>query len=234
MVLARSVRVEADADFDLGAVLTRLRDRQAGCFVHHADGLVGASPELLVRRVGAAVEARPLAGTTRSGLGAPAALRGSSKDGREHRLVVDGVVDVLAPRCVTLDVPDQPQAIEFADVVHLATPMRGTLRDPLPSALALARALHPTAAVAGAPRDAALRTITALEAGDRGRYAGPVGWVDGRGDGEWAVALRGAEVDGPDAVLWAGAGIVAGSRPDAEWAETQVKLEPMLRALITP
>jgi menaquinone-specific isochorismate synthase len=122
----------------------------------------------------------------------------------------------------------------FGPVAHLATPIRGRLHAPVPGALELARLLHPTPAVGGTPRPAALAAIRALEGFDRGRYAGPVGWVDARGDGEWAIALRGAELDGARARLVAGAGIVAGSEPDAEWAETQAKLEPMLRALVRP
>jgi menaquinone-specific isochorismate synthase len=234
VVLARAVHIEADVDFAVSGVLARLRERQPGCFVHSVDGLIGASPELLVRRVGTGVESRPLAGTVRAGNGASAALRGSTKDIHEHRLVVDGVVDALAPACVELAVPDEPSAVSFSSVVHLATLVRGSLREPALSALSLARQLHPTAAVAGSPCAAALDVIADLELEDRGRYAAPVGWVDGRGDGEWAVALRGAELEGRRAVLWAGAGIVAGSEPDAEWAETQAKLEPMLHTLVCP
>lgn len=234
VVLARAVVVEANAPFPLRTVLQRLCRHEPGCFVHHTDGLVGASPELLVRRVGTRVESRPLAGTARAEDGGPARLRASAKDAHEHRLVVDGVVAALAPLCEDLQVPAEPAPMTFSSVVHLATPLRGRLRRPAPSALAVARRLHPTAAVAGTPRDHALRAIAALEDAPRGRYAGPVGWVDARGDGEWAVALRGAELEGATAVLRAGAGIVAGSDPDAEWAETQVKLEPMLRALVAP
>jgi len=141
---------------------------------------------------------------------------------------------VLGPRCEHLSVSEGPEPLRFGPLVHLATGLRGELRAPAASALTLVRALHPTPAVAGTPREAALRAVAALEGDDRGRYAGPVGWVDGRGDGEWVVALRGAELDGTRAVLRAGAGIVAGSDPDAEWAETQAKLEPMLRALVCP
>ncbi len=122
----------------------------------------------------------------------------------------------------------------FGPVAHLATPIRGRLADPAPGALDLVRLLHPTPAVGGTPGAAALDAIRTLEGFDRGRYAGPVGWVDARGDGEWAIALRGAELDGTRARLVAGAGIVAGSDPEAEWAETQAKLEPMLRALVRP
>ena len=161
-------------------------------------------------------------------------LRRSGKDAREHRVVVDAIVDALRPHCTTLDVADRPEVDTFAEVAHLATPLYGALRAPAPDALALARLLHPTPAVAGTPTDAALALIAALETSGRGCYAGPVGWVDARGDGEWAVALRGAALDGVHAVLHAGAGIVAGSNADAEWVETQAKLEPMLRALVRP
>ncbi|HEV3450939.1 MAG TPA: isochorismate synthase [Acidimicrobiia bacterium] len=234
VVLARAVVVEADAPFSPRTALRRLRRHEPGCFVHHAEGLVGASPELLVRRVGARVESRPLAGTAPADDEGREHLRVSGKDAHEHRLVVDGVVGALSSLCDDLEVAPAPTSLAFSSVVHLATPVRGRLRPPSPSALAVARRLHPTAAVAGTPRDGALRAIAALEDAPRGRYAGPVGWVDARGDGEWAVALRGAEIDGATAVLRAGAGIVAGSDPDAEWAETQVKLEPMLRALVAP
>jgi menaquinone-specific isochorismate synthase len=231
VVLARAVVVEADAPFPVSALLARLQDAQPGCFVHHAEGLLGASPELLVRRVGQRVESRPLAGTTRARVGALSALRDSVKDSREHRLVVDGVLEALAPVCDELNAAREPDAVTFSSIVHLETPVHGQLSEPAASALDLARRLHPTPAVAGTPRDVALTVIAALEP-DRGRYAGPVGWVDARGDGEWAVALRGAELNGNRAVLRAGAGIVAGSDADAEWAETQAKLEPMLHALI--
>ena len=230
VVLAREIVVESDRPFSPTMLLRHLQRHQPGCFVHYADGLVGASPELLVRRVGTQVESRPMAGTARVG-DELQALRTSRKDGLEHRLVVEGVAGALAPICETLDVAPEPLTCAFASVGHLTTPMHGVLSSPAPSALSLAQRLHPTAAVAGTPVAAALDLIRALEPRPRGRYAGPVGWVDTRGDGEWALALRGAELDGNRAVLRAGAGIVAGSDPDAEWAETTAKLEPMLDAI---
>jgi menaquinone-specific isochorismate synthase len=233
VVLSRTVRVDADEPFDRRESLARLRAQQPGCFVFAADGMVGATPELLVARHGEQVIARPMAGTAVAGAD-PEELGTSDKQTWEHRLVVAAILDVLRPRCERLDAPAQPEIDEFADVAHLATPIHGTLRDPAPNALELARALHPTPAVAGTPTRAALAAITRLEPHSRGRYAGPVGWVDGRGDGEWAVALRCAAVDGKHAVLYSGAGIVAGSDPDAEWAETEAKLDPMLRALVRP
>ncbi|MFI5053710.1 MAG: isochorismate synthase MenF, partial [Acidimicrobiia bacterium] len=204
-------------------------------FVYAIEGFVGASPELLVRRVGTIVESRPVAGTSLAdGEESLRALAASVKDTREHRYVVDAIVAALGERCEELTVEAIPEVAVFGPVAHLATPIRGRLCEPAPNALELARLLHPTPAVGGTPRRPALDAIRALEGFDRGRYAGPVGWVDARGDGEWAIALRGAEIEGTRARLVAGAGIVAGSDPDAEWAETQAKLEPMLRALIRP
>jgi menaquinone-specific isochorismate synthase len=235
VVLAREVVVEADTPFDAREVVHGLVTSQPGSIVYASAGFVGASPELLVRREGDVVESRPVAGTTVADSDeALLALAASVKDTREHRFVVDGIVDVLAPRCADLHADATPEVAVFGPVAHLATPIRGHLASPAPSALDVARLLHPTPAVGGTPRRAALDAIRALEGFDRGRYAGPVGWVDARGDGEWAIALRGAELDGARARLVAGAGIVAGSDPDAEWAETQAKLEPMLRALVRP
>jgi len=235
VVLAREVVVEADQAFDVRDILARLVHQQPGCFVYASDGLVGASPELLVRRAGTIVESRPVAGTAvAEGEESLRRLAASVKDTNEHRFVVDGILDALAPVCSTLDAGD-PEVAVFGPIAHLATPVRGELAGlDAPDALALARLLHPTPAVGGTPRQAALDAIRELEGFDRGRYAGPVGWVDARGDGEWAIALRGAELDGARARLVAGAGIVAGSDPAAEWAETQAKFEPMLRALVRP
>jgi isochorismate synthase EntC len=160
-----------------------------------------------------------------------ATLRRSVKEAEEHRLLVEAVVSALAPVCVEPPSAGEPDVVRFPTVSHLATRVSGVLRAPAPSALALAGLLHPTPAVGGLPRTGALATIAALEEFSRGLYAGPVGWVDATGDGEWAVALRGAQLDGPRARLSAGAGIVAGSDPDAEWAETEAKLRPMLAAV---
>lgn len=236
VVLSRQVDVDADAPFDVRAVLGRLRRQQPGCFVYAAGGFVGATPELLVRRRGHIAESRPMAGTAPgSDDDARAWLSASEKDAREHELVARAIAETLGGWCDELVVPDGPEVVRFASVSHLATPVRGTLRDPLPDAHTLASALHPTPAVAGTPTDAALRAIAALEHDDRGRYAGPVGWMDARGDGDWGIALRCATIEGTHATLAAGAGIVAGSDPDAEWDETEAKLVPMLDALaVTP
>jgi menaquinone-specific isochorismate synthase len=236
VVLSRRVTVEADAPFDRTEVLTRLREANPSCFVYAAGAFVGATPELLVRRRGAVVESVPMAGTVRQGSTdddrLAAALAASDKDLVEHRLVIESVAATLAPLTSQLDVPERPSVVRLATLAHLHTPIRGELVLPAPSALALAGRLHPTPAVGGSPTARALPLIRELEGFDRGRYAGPVGWVDDRGDGEWAVALRGGELDGATARLVAGAGIVEGSDPLEEWAETQTKFEPMLRALL--
>jgi menaquinone-specific isochorismate synthase len=236
VVLAREVVVEADTPFDAREVATRLVSQQPGAYVYAFEGLVGASPELLLRRFGTDVESLPVAGTAVAD-GDRASLRAlaeSVKDHREHRFVVEAIVDALRERCDDLDAGSVPEVAVFGHVAHLATRVRGRLREPAASALDLARTLHPSPAVGGTPRDAAVEAIRSLEGFDRGRYAGPVGWVDARGDGEWAIALRGAQLDGARARLLAGAGIVEGSDPDAEWSETQAKFEPMLRALVRP
>jgi len=236
VVLARSVHVAADAPFDVPRIVGRLRAEQPGCFVFSADGLVGASPELLLARNGLDVWSRPLAGTTpRLDDAALARLTASAKDANEHRFVVDALVDEFQRRCGASVRVAGPEILRFSTLAHLATTISGRLPSAVgDSALAFARALHPTPAVGGTPNDAAMALIDELEGASRGRYAGPVGWVDADGNGEFALALRSAEIDGADAVLRAGAGIVAGSDSDAEWAETEAKLAPMLSALIRP
>jgi menaquinone-specific isochorismate synthase len=227
VVLARTVTVAADRPFVIRTVLARLHASQPGCVVYADGGFVGASPELLVRRKGDAVVCRPLAGTGLS----PNALRDSRKDQHEHQLVVEAVVDALTKHCDVVHA-NPAASLQFADVAHLATVV--TARAPHATAVDLAAALHPTPAVAGTPRDRALALIAELETSPRGRYAGPFGWVDARGDGEFVVSLRGADIDGAHATLHAGAGIVTGSDADAEWAETGAKFRPMLAALVAP
>jgi menaquinone-specific isochorismate synthase len=239
VVLAREVVVEADAPFEPATIVERLRASQPDCIVYAAGGFVGATPELLVRRTGSDVVSQPMAGTVPRAASPEedhrsiARLVSSVKESREHRLVVDAVAGELARWCDHVAV-GEPEPRRLTSVTHLTTRIAGTLRRRDASALDLALALHPTPAVNGAPAAAARAAIARLERFDRGAYSGPVGWVDAAGDGEFAVALRGATLDGPRARLLAGAGIVAGSDPDAEWAETQAKLEPMLRALVRP
>jgi len=164
-----------------------------------------------------------------------AAMQASAKERAEHRLVVSEVRRSLSAVCDDV-VADDPRVVRLPTVAHLATTVRGSLRvrtvgGASASALDLAAMLHPTPAVAGVPRRAALAAIAELEHFERGLYAGPIGWVDARGDGDWAVALRGASLDGARARLVAGAGIVAGSDPAGEWAETESKLEAMRSVL---
>jgi len=240
VVLAREALVEAEWPFPRAALLRRLRARAGlDAFVYASGGLVGASPELLVSRRGRVAISRPMAGTVPRGATAAAEARGlarltgSAKEAVEHRLVVDAVAEGLAKVADRVEVA-HPEVVRLPTVAHLATEVTADLTEPLPSALELAGLLHPTPAVGGSPRDAAVAAIAALEPFDRGRYAGPVGWVDAAGDGEWAVALRCAALDGRRARLLAGAGIVPGSDPDAEWAETEHKLAAMLEVLLGP
>jgi isochorismate synthase len=240
VVLAREAAVAAEWPFPRAELLRRLERRPGGStFLYASGGFVGASPELLVRRQGRVATSRPMAGTVPQGAGAGAGadglarLTGSPKEAVEHRLVVDAVAEGLAKVADRVQV-GRPEVVRLATVAHLATEITADLTGPLPTALELAGLLHPTPAVGGSPRDAALAAIAALEPFDRGCYAGPVGWVDRAGDGEWAVALRGATLEGRHARLVAGAGIVPGSDPDAEWAETEHKLRAMLEVLLSP
>ena len=199
--------------------------------------IVGASPELLVSRRGLEVRSNPLAGSApRSGdpdedRANADALVSSAKDREEHAIVVDAVAETLRPFCVELTWDPEPVLRETPNIWHLSTRFRGVLKEPAASALELVAELHPTPAVAGTPRDGALGTIAELEPFDRGRYAGPVGWVDADGDGEWAIALRCAELRGDRATLYAGAGIVADSDPAKELEETERKFRAFLDAL---
>jgi menaquinone-specific isochorismate synthase len=233
VVLAHDLLATADEPIDARYLLERLTERHPGCWVFSLDGLVGATPELLVRREKGEVAARVLAGTLTRGAEAlddGAALLGSTKDLSEHRYAVQSLTEVLRRHCVELEVPESPSVLQLADVLHLATDVRGRLLDDS-SALELAGALHPTAAVGGTPKAAALSVIAELEEMDRGRYAGPVGWLDASGDGEWCVALRCGQLDGRSLQLLAGCGIVAGSEPAAEVAEAWAKLAAMRDAL---
>jgi menaquinone-specific isochorismate synthase len=164
---------------------------------------------------------------------AAAGLLGSAKDRAEHAYSAASVADALVPHCESLDVPESPDVLRLANVLHLSTTVTGRLRDPERgvTALDVAALLHPTAAVCGTPTETARRIIRELEGMDRGRYAGPVGWIDSRGDGEFGIALRCAQVSGRQARLFAGCGIVAGSDPDAEIDEAQAKFVPIRDAL---
>ncbi|GEE03149.1 isochorismate synthase [Gordonia spumicola] len=198
--------------------------------------LVGASPELLVAKSGRAVRSHPLAGSARRSAepavdrANAAALRESEKDRREHAYVVDAICDVLAPYCVRLDAPE-PGLLGTDSMWHLGTEITAELRDPDVPVSELVAHLHPTPAVCGTPRLAAYDLISEAEPFDRGFFAGAVGWTDAAGDGEWAVSIRCGEVAPHRIRAYAGAGIVAGSDPDAELAETSGKLSTFLAAV---
>jgi len=236
VVLARDLRAQCSGTIDARVLLARLAARFPGCYTFACAGLVGATPELLIRRDGRQISSLVLAGTmARGGNEADdailaAALLSSAKNAEEHRYSVESVRGLLAPLCADLAVDDTPFLLQMADYQHLATLVTGEL-DRDASALALAASLHPTAAICGTPTDPALELIRELEGMDRGRYSGPVGWVDARGNGEWGIALRCGEIDGSRARLFAGNGIVAGSQPAEELAETETKFRPMRTAL---
>jgi len=240
LVLAREVVVEGDAPFPARELVSRLRASYPAALRFAVDGLVGASPELLVARTGDRVRSHPMAGTANRSADPStdarlaASLLASTKDRVEHQVTIDFVLDALLPFCSYVDAEAEPSVVAMANVQHLATLVHGRLSLPPASALALAGALHPTPAVCGSPREAARAAIGRLEGLDRGRYAGPVGWVDGRGDGAFAVAIRCAELDGSRARLLAGVGVVADSDPAAELAETRAKFQAVLSALVVP
>ncbi|SIR65920.1 isochorismate synthase [Williamsia sterculiae] len=249
VVLARAVELVADRPVEIDAVAAALAgtntDHNAFATDLSAAGadqtgrwLVGASPELLVRKVGDRVYCRPFAGSAArqpdpdGDAAAAEGLARSVKDQREHRFVVEYLASVLTPLCTRLDYPRTPELRCTGEIWHLATPFVGTLRDPSITALDLALALHPTPAICGTPTRAAAAIIAEVEE-PRGFYAGTVGWCDAQGDGEWMVAIRCAELraDRRTARAWAGGGIVAESDPDAEVDETTAKFATVMRAL---
>ncbi len=253
VVLARDVVARTAEPLDVRHALGRLAERYPTCWTFSVDGLIGATPELLVRSEKGLVTSRVLAGTIRrtgdddADLARAAILAHSSKDLEEHEYAVASVARALAPFCSSTNVPDAPFVLHLPNVLHLASDVTGVLAgvgEPLPgeaggtaghpTSLTLAAALHPTAAVCGTPTEAARDLIRAVEGMDRARYAGPVGWVGADGDGEWGIGLRSAELDPDDPHrlrLFAGCGIVAASDPAAELAESRAKLVPMRTAL---
>lgn len=239
VVLARDLLAFTDRDIDVTRLVDRLSGEYARCWTYLVDGLVGATPEMLVRRQDGLATSRVLAGTIRrtgagkQDLALAAALSRSSKDLEEHEYAVSSVARVLAEHCSGMNVPDSPYVLELPNVLHLATDVTA-VADHGASALALAAALHPSAAVCGTPTDLARTTLAELEVIDRERYAGPVGWIDATGDGEWAIALRCGQLSTTDPRqirLFAGCGIVADSDPEAELAEAAAKFVPMRDAL---
>lgn len=245
VVLARALDLQTDGRVDLPAVVRRLARRDPAGYTFalglpasggRARTLVGASPELLVSRAGSTVRSNPLAGSVPRHPD-PAVdrrraeeLLASHKNLREHALVADAVRDGLAPFCTTLHARG-PYLVQTARMWHLATEVVGEVSDPSVSSLELALALHPTPAVCGSPTAAAREVIEELEPFDRDFYTGALGWCDSSGDGEWVVTIRCAEVQDDSVRLYAGAGVVPGSDPAAEYAETSAKLGTMLEAL---
>lgn len=237
VVLARQLDITATEDFDIAVVLNRLHRRYSEAIRFNVDGFVGASPELLVSRKGEVVRAHPLAGTAPR-LDDPeldavsaANLEASTKDQWEHRITISWLLDNLLGFCSYVDAEPEPQIVSLANVHHLGTRVEGRLSGPSAHVLELVAALHPTPAVGGAPQDEALRVIAEIEQAERGRYAGPVGWVDAQGNGAFAVGIRSAQIAGNQARLFAGVGVVADSDPESELAETEAKFQAMRRAL---
>jgi isochorismate synthase len=231
IVLARAIEVEAEAEIDPAALLRALESRYPGCrtFMVRGEGgvFLGATPELLCRVEGGRVFAEAVAGSSRPGQGG--ALLASRKDLREHRWVVDHLLEALSGVAEDIQYPHEPRIRELANIAHLHTPIEARLL-PGRGIADVAAALHPTPAVLGVPGPAARRFLAEHEHLDRGLYAGLVGWISPERS-ELAVALRCALVRGRRARLFVGAGVVAGSSPDAEWAETELKARALLEAL---
>jgi isochorismate synthase len=247
LVLARCLQLELEDQPDILGILMRLAERHPASFIYSVPlaetddedrgALIGASPELLVRKAGNRIFANPLAGSVAFHPDAEINARNvegllnSEKDRREHAFASRAVGEALRPYCSHIHIPQTPTVLCAGPINHLSTVITGELRAPETTVLDLALALHPTPAVGGTPTAEAVRAIGALESFDRGLYAGMVGWCDEKGDGEWAITLRCAEIRGKRARLFAGAGIVDGSVPRDEFKETEIKLQTMLSAL---
>jgi menaquinone-specific isochorismate synthase len=240
VVLARDLVATCDGPLDVRWPLRKLARDYSMCWTFHVDGIFGATPEMLVRRERGLVTSRVLAGTIRrtGDEERDAALAGtlarSSKDLEEHEYAVRSVADALEPHCSSMNVPEVPFVLHLPNVMHLATDVAGVVHDAgTVSSLQLAEALHPSAAVGGTPTTSAVALIAEIEGMARDRYAGPVGWMDAKGDGEWGIALRSALVQGNTVRLFAGCGVVGSSDPEAELAESQAKFVPVRDALAT-
>ena len=243
IVLARDITAVSDVEINPRNLLQRLEIDYPSTWLFLIDGLIGATPELLIRLSKSLVTSRVLAGTIRKtgnedrDLALAASLAKSSKDLEEHEHAVKSIADVLATFCSSTNIPESPFVLHLANVMHLATDVTGVLNDSAKQAdiFTLIAQLHPSAAVCGTPTDVSKKLITELEQMNRGRYAGPVGWIDAHGDGEIAIALRCGQLasDNKSIRIFAGCGIVAGSDPDNEFAESQAKLMPMRTALET-
>lgn len=248
VVLSRSLHLSASTPIDLRQLLRNLAQRNPTGYTFAADlppahpgqgrrTLIGASPELLVSRSGLQVLANPLAGSAARSADPledserASRLLASAKDLHEHAVVIDAVAEALRPYCKTLQVPSGPSLVHTPTMWHLSSRITGELKDPAISSLHLAAALHPTPAVCGYPTRLAHETIGSIEPFERGYYTGTVGWCDATGDGQWAVTIRCAEADERTLRLFAGAGIVVGSTPESELAETEAKFRTMLQAM---
>ncbi len=239
VVLARDLTATTSATIDARPILSELSERYPSTWVFATDGLIGATPELLLRLSRGMVTSRVLAGTIpRTGddakdLALAASLARSSKDLEEHEYAVRSVADALEPFCSSTNVPDAPFVLHLANVMHLATDVTGALLESTHhvDAFALLKSLHPSAAVCGTPRNIAFDLIDEIEGMNRGRYAGPVGWIDARGDGELGIALRSGQITDNSIRIFAGCGIVAGSNPEVELAESNAKFAAMRSAL---
>lgn len=245
LVLARDVVATIPSGVHAAEVLRELAARYRECWTYGVDGLVGATPEMLIQVEGRTAQARVLAGTLdrRDAHGADGlpmdyatrVLAGSEKQRHEHEIAIQSLTTQLAPFSEAMNAHDEPFILELPNVWHLASDVKAELAEiegHVPTCLALINALHPTAAVCGTPTQVAGALIRKLEHLDRGPYAGPVGWLDAAGNGEWGIALRGAVIESRDTVrLYAGCGIVDGSQPEAELAETWAKFRPMLESL---
>ena len=243
VVLARDISASSKSEINVRGLLQRLEIEYPSTWIFLVDGLIGATPELLVRLSKSLVTSRVLAGTIRKtgnedrDLTLAASLAKSSKDLEEHEYAVRSIADALAPFCSSTNVPESPFVLHLSNVMHLATDVTGVLNDSAKQAdiFTLIEKLHPSAAVCGTPTEEAKQLIKKLEQMNRGRYAGPVGWIDAHNDGEVAIALRCGELSSDRKMIriFAGCGIVAGSDPVNEFAESQAKLMPMRTALET-
>lgn len=243
VVLARDQVAASTVAINTRGLLQRLEIEYPSTWLFLVDGLIGATPELLVRLSKSLVTSRVLAGTIRKtgnedrDLALAASLAKSSKDLEEHEYAVRSVADALAPFCSSTNVPESPFVLHLSNVMHLATDVTGVLNDSAKQAdiFTLIQQLHPSAAVCGTPTNAAKKFIIDFEKMNRERYAGPVGWIDANGDGEIAIALRCGQLsqDNKSIRIFAGCGVVAGSDPVNELAESQAKLMPMRTALET-
>ncbi|MEO3934275.1 isochorismate synthase [Micrococcaceae bacterium Sec7.4] len=245
LVLARDIVATVPAGVNAAEILRQLAVRYRECWTYGVDGLVGATPEMLIQVEGRTAQARVLAGTLdrrdADGMaGSPLefaerVLAGSEKQRHEHDIAIQSLTTQLAPFSEAMNAHSEPFILELPNVWHLASDVKAELAEVeghVPTSLALINALHPTAAVCGTPTTVAGALIRKLEHLDRGPYAGPVGWLDAAGNGEWGIALRGAVIESPQTVrLYAGCGVVEGSVPEAELAETWAKFRPMLESL---